>query len=840
MKRKDRVYVFSSIIALLLLCLVAIVLLTSVASPTKDITRKIYSDQFFIMNSVDKYDITIIPDIKNHVFNGTVTIFFPRTTSSKAKLELDASKTLHFHEENNYSIIHNKEEEKLILTIPQNTESLTLNYDGKIFVDDLYGLYQTKDVVTGTIGLATQFESDYARRVFPCIDSPHTRSVFKLSIYAEKDLIALANTKVESQEDYKEGTLYHFKETPSMTSYLVAFCVGKWDKISTKTKRGVEIDIYTLKGRAERGKFSLELAANSIDFYEKYTGVNYVMDALQVVAIPDFAAGAMENYGLVTSRDFFVDCDNETSIISLSRISEVIVHENAHMWFGNLVSPRSWAYTWLNEGFATILPHIALEGTNYFPWSVFYYTVMQGAIDIDISSYTHPIMFDNFSSPDMMFDDISYNKGATVLNMLRLFLTDDVFQQCLKEYLSTYKFTSTTTEELIKSFEKVSGKEVRNFIRTWTEKEGFPTLLVSKTENGMKITQKRITPSGEMSHNVTWPLTLFFSNGKSVQMETKEITVDWFSYVNPGRKVMTIVSYSSEIIEEMKKNWSSIPDDVKWCFLNDLQKLALCGLSDAKTIASFIELCTNEQDAHVISSLASASSFIISALSAETTEDSKNHIKRITEILKKYIRKNKTSDMTLIETETRKALLTIVGHTCGDEEFVNEFKEGRSINENDEFEDLFFYSWTDEGFEKLIALANESNDTRFIQNAQAALSSTRNKNNFQRIVAMFGNEVKWQNAITVLTNLASNLVTKEETFKYMCENLLKLYEIYGDGFRMENILQIAFSSTSNLDEHNKLVSIIENSEIYKQMSSTCDRFKEYNRKAISINKMMRL
>ena len=779
---------------------------------------------------ITKYEIFVEPDLENDLFHGTVKILFNSTLNEKLNFELDAAKSLNFDqsENNNIEFEHDKEREKLKITTLAQTKSILLRYEGKIY-DDFYGLYKTYDITTKTKGVATQFEPHYARRVFPCYDEPSSRAVYQISIYAPNDLMALCNTEVLTTEKYKDGFIYHFKETPCMPSYLVCFCIGIWDQISAKTNRGVNVIVYTYKGRQQRGEFTLNIAKQSIDFLENYTGVNYVMDAIQYVPIPDFAAGAMENYGLVTCRDFYVDSDNQTSITSLSRIAEVIVHENAHMWFGNLVSPKSWDHTWLNEGFATIIPHFVLENTEYFPWSSFYKNVQQSAIDFDLSSYTHPIMVQNVTDPESMFDDITYNKGAAVLNMLRLYLSDSVFQDCLKAYLQKFQFQSTTTDDLIDVFHEVSQKNVAKFFQTWTTQKGFPTLVASiKNKRLLQIKQTRMTLSGIKKHSPTiWPFTLFFSDNIGIEFDSNGVEIQGWD-LNPGRKAMVIIKYSPGLLDRLREEWKvRTPNDIKWVFLSDLERLILCNAEQISTAIDFIKLCDDENDPFVLSSLTSLSLFILQSIGSDTNES-----KLIIDLMSKYLEKlNSKSEYSLIEKETKKQLVLMLHHIGG---LPYQQKKAEIEEDKDEFEDLFYRSWTKDGFNELIQRSNVSNNTRFIQQAQMALGSTRSGSEVQNIISMFGKDIKWQNAIAVMSVMSSNPNTRKELLHYMQENINNLYDTFGNGFQMERVIEILYKCIETNDELEKVNETVESSNFISTLKNVVLRNTELTKAKLKV------
>lgn len=762
-----------------------------------------------------KYELKLIPDIQNLKFSAEINIIFPKT-SINTKLQLNMANTIKISGLDESSYTYNETTETLIFDIPQNTDHIAFNYTGTIY-NDLYGLYLTNDTSSGTLGLATQFEPEYSRRMMPCIDEPFARSVYKLSIVVPKGYLALANTKPVKIVENEKTSFYEFEDTPYMPSYLICICVGKWEKLVGTTNKGVEVSIYTLPSQKEKPNFALKMAKESLEFFESYTNIDYPLQALQLVAISDFAAGAMENYGLVTFRDYLLS-GKEDDKAMMSRAAEVIAHENAHQWTGNLVSPRSWASTWLNEGFASILPHLALESTGYFPWSELYYDTEYRALSFDLSTYTHAVE-DDFEDPEMMFDDISYEKGASVLNMLRLLLGDEIFRKCLSVYLNTFRYSATVTEDLVYSFSQTSGVDLKPFFNAWVRTKGSPVLFVSKTDTGMSIKQYRATYDGkfEVATN-PWPFKLFISEKDYIQVTKVEETHHQFKYLNHGRKTLVVVKYDDEILEEITENWNNIDNDFKWVILQDLERLIMLNLTKKEKLYNILMKCQNETDILVKSTVNDAAMFILNLYNYDSSMAS-DFSEMIYPWADKLFQKGK--DMSVYETDTLKRLVYFGGHICRSEKF-KDLKKYNLLT--DDFTILMFDAWNQTTFDELFDRLDTADATTLLA-IQKSLASTNNQTNCQRIFAEFGLKIKWQNINTVLNVIIVNKNLRNSAIDYFLNNSKKVADVLGVGFQSESYIKICFSSARNLEELEKIEKTVR-SCFKASMDRTINRIKE--------------
>ena len=381
--------------------------------------------------------------------------------------------------------------------------------------------------------IATQFESHHAREVFPCIDEPEAKATFDLQLCTPAAGTVIANTPV--LQESRKGSLKTttFETTPKMPTYLLAFVYGELGYKEAATKDGIQIRCYATAENVDHTSFALDFAVRCLEFYNDYFAINYPLQKCDLIALPDFASGAMENWGCITFREhaMLVDPDN-TSLGAKQHVAMVVAHELAHQWFGNLVTMRWWTDLWLNEGFASWIEHMAVD--HVFPdwqmWTQFVVDEQQPALKLDALEHTHPVEV-AVNHPDeirTIFDTISYSKGASVIHMLHQYLGAADFRDGLRHYLQRHAYGNTDTTDLWAALEEISGKPVKQFMHTWTATPGFPILTAIVKDKEMAISQERflVNPAArKRTGHAKWPVPLL-SNDSAVQAtmtETKQV-----------------------------------------------------------------------------------------------------------------------------------------------------------------------------------------------------------------------------------------------------------------------------------------------------------------------------
>ena len=512
------------------------------------------------------YKLTFEPDLKKFTFHGleSISIDCKKSvnviTMNCAELKIKSCIVKSGQKIIKSSTKLNEKNEELQIKLGEKIRGLCtvdLEFEG-ILNDRLLGFYRSKYQQNGkTKYLATtQFEAADARRAFPCWDEPEAKATYEISIIADNKFTAISNMPVKTKKKTGNKTTYNFQKTPLVSTYLIYLGVGEFEYLTGKAGK-IQIRVVTTKGNISKGKFSLELAKKLLTSYEKYFGIKFPLPKLDLIAVPDFAAGAMENWGAITFRETILLYDPKTSSTRTKQfIAEVISHEIAHMWFGNLVTMKWWNDLWLNESFATFMATKFVD--KFYPewdlWNQFVEDAMNVAMGLDSLKTTHPIDVKVNSPAEIreIFDAISYDKGGCVLRMLENYVGEPNFQKGLKKYLSDFKYKNAKGQDLWDAIGKASKMPVTSMINTWLKQPGFPLVEINQDGNNLKIKQKRylVEPDKKFSKGL-WsiPLSLgleketsktLFSK-KSMSVKLPKNTIGFVA--NYGRKGFYRVKY---------------------------------------------------------------------------------------------------------------------------------------------------------------------------------------------------------------------------------------------------------------------------------------------------------
>ena len=366
-------------------------------------------------------------------------------------------------------------------SIPSGPATLRLSFSGTLN-DELAGFYRSRYTMSdGKQGYmaATQFESTDARRAFPCWDEPGAKATFEVSLVVPEGMTAVSNTPPIDEKDLGDGMrLVRFAETPRMSTYLLAFAVGPLDSIEGKARRGTKLGVWALPDRIGHSRWALDEAIRILDYLNDYYGIPYPLEKLDHIALQDFAAGAMENWGAITYRERILLFDPATSSAQTRQtIVEVIAHETAHMWFGDLVTMAWWDDLWLNESFASWMGAKTTGALHpeWKMWTQFLEEDIVRGLALDGLKSSHPIEVPVRDPAEIreIFDDISYSKGASILRMLEQFLGEATFRRGIRDYLKAHAYGNARTEDLWRALTAASRQPVRALMGSWTRQTGF-------------------------------------------------------------------------------------------------------------------------------------------------------------------------------------------------------------------------------------------------------------------------------------------------------------------------------------------------------------------------------
>jgi len=607
-----------------------------------------------------KYNLEIIPNFTSFKFNGVLRFNFnviektdKITLNSK---ELDIKSSLIASDSDIKVKKTEFDEEKEWVTFSLNKKIglgeyvLIINYEG-ILNDQMAGFYRSK--YTDSKGKdkylgITQFEAVDARRALPCMDEPVHKAIFQITLIIPKDLIGLSNTEVIYENIQDNIKTIKFAETPIMSTYLLAFFVGESDyteAFATIGNKQIPVKVFTPIGESEKGVFARDLCVKVLEFFSEYFDIDYPLNKMDMIAIPDFAAGAMENWGLITYRSKYIMYDETTSIKAKIQLAYTICHELAHQWFGNLVTMSWWSGLWLNEGFATWVGWMAVD--HFFPewnvWHTFYLDEFLRAQQLDSLKNSHPIEVDikKASQVDEIFDAISYSKGACIIAMLVNYLSEEIFQKGIIKYLKKYKYSNARTIDLWNILEEASNKHIFDLIENWTKYQGFPIINLEFKKDSIKLVQEQFNDKESL---VNWNVPLNINKDgiiinlvmKEKSLEVHNFSTKWFK-LNYGQNGFYIVNYDDKSLDKLKKHIIDKKIDIldRAGIINDLFILAQYGYIKLNKPLTFINNYFLEDNFIVLSVIIEKLSMIKS-----TWYDNEIVINKINEILGNLIVKS--------------------------------------------------------------------------------------------------------------------------------------------------------------------------------------------------------
>lgn len=584
------------------------------------------------------YQIHLEPDLKTFKFAGEVLIAVDVVKPVKQiqlnALEMDIHKAeIRSDDGTKYegTVTFDEKDERAIFNFADEIKPgpwrLYVKFTGTLN-EKLRGFYRSsyKDAAGNAKVMATtQFEATHARRAFPCWDEPDFKATYTVTLVIDENLTAVSNGALSSEKKLGNGKKeLVFNETMKMSTYLVAFIVGELEATEPVMAGKTPIRIYAVPGKGGRlAQFAQGIAVHSLNYFANYFGVPYPGEKLDLIAIPDFAFGAMENLGCVTFRETALLVDaKEASHAEQERVADVVAHEIAHMWFGDLTTMGWWNGIWLNEAFATFAEMLAVDTwkPEWKRWESFGAS-RAAAMITDGLEATRPIEYPVARPEECegMFDVLTYEKGASVLRQLEQYITPAVFQKGMNIYLNRHKFANTETSDLWAALAEASGQPVVSLMDSWIYQKGHPVVFVDADASGQKVElrQQRFFYLKDRKSDQSFQVPIMYraktaagDEQDKVLLSEEKTTIslkgklDWI-VVNQGGHGFYRVRYSSDLLARLTKQVFDVLSPVeRFNLVNDTWAMVVAGHTPLVDYMKMLEIFRHERDKNVWSVIA--------------------------------------------------------------------------------------------------------------------------------------------------------------------------------------------------------------------------------------------
>ena len=508
----------------------------------------------------NRYDIRLRPALDDSTFIGTVSIQLDVAIETDTFVLNAAELTIGECSVNGTPATAElvEEADRLIVrtAAPIATGSATMDISfAGILNDKLRGFYRsTYNDANGAeqVIATTQMQSTDCRRAFPCWDEPEFKAVFGITLDIADGLNAISNgpeiERVTTEEnDDGRRTVIRFADTMTMSTYLVAFIVGQLEMTAPTDVNGSPMRVVHIPGKSHLTDFGMDVGVFCLKWFEEYYGIPYPSDKVDLAGLPDFAAGAMENLGCITFRESLLLVDPATSTQNEQQlVVDVVAHELAHMWFGDLVTMRWWNGIWLNEAFATFMEIAACDAyrPDWERWTSFGLE-RSAAFDVDALDSTRSVEFEVRSPADCegMFDVLTYQKGGSLLRMLEQYLGEQTFREGVSHYLGLHSYKNTETNDLWDAIESTSGEPVRRIMDSWIWQPGFPLITATISDDGtsIELSQQRFLLNPESATDPTeqmWVVPVHVSNGGTTTTVLLDSTHTTVALADPAAPVI--------------------------------------------------------------------------------------------------------------------------------------------------------------------------------------------------------------------------------------------------------------------------------------------------------------
>jgi len=748
----------------------------------------------------EHYQLSLTIERANRRFSGIVTMngFTPENIHDirvHAKDLTVTSVTL----DGKSAEFHMEENDELVISHPDiktGRHVVVIAYSGDI-TDGMHGMYPCYFDHNGTKKelIATQFESHHAREVFPCIDEPEAKATFDVSLTTEQNITVLGNMPVTHQRIEDGKLVTTFDTTPRMSTYLLAWVTGELHRKTAITKTGVEVNVWaTVAQDANSLDHALEVAVKTIDFFNDYFGTPYPLPKSDHVALPDFGAGAMENWGLITYREITLLADPKTASISAKQyVAIVVAHELSHQWFGNLVTMKWWNDLWLNESFANFMEYVAIDALypEWDMWLEFSRVEVISALRRDSLAGVQAIRTDVHHPDEIgtLFDPaIVYAKGARLLRMLHQYIGEDAFRSGLQTYFKTYQYGNTTGEDLWKTLGTASGKNIPEFMNAWISQPGFPVVTLAQTSEELTVSQKQFFIGPHSPSDAHWPVPLNASIPELPEiLSEKTVTISTTPTseirLNIGNTAHFISSYDENLrvrlVESIKNDQLNPLDRLQ--LLNEQTLLARGGIIPSSSLIPLVAVYENETQESVWGILVLAVNDLKRFV--ETDVEAEKHLKKFVAHLSANLYQKIGWAQQPNEPETTTKLRAIIiglslysEHPDAVQTALGLFRSTNIDDLNPELRPYILsavvkYSEDPEEIESLITLYKATPNANLRKDIALGLAATKDSVRIKQLLAFITDgTVRQQDVIHWVVQLLQNRVSRAATWNWIRTN----------------------------------------------------------------------
>lgn len=744
------------------------------------------------------YNITFEPDLEKFIYTGREIITFDVAEEIDViildSVDLEIVKCQLLIKAKSVEVEHEVDKGALRLHLNQplikGEYQLIVDFKGTIN-NFLAGWYRSRYQVNGKqkYVATTHFEPADARRVFPCIDNPSYKATFDIALKIDKDLTAVSNMLPVSQKTAgKDKKMVTFAQTPLMSTYLLYLGAGEFEFFESKY-RNVVIRGVATPGKSQHTKFAVESARKFLAYFEEYFDFEYPLPKVDLIAVADFAAGAMEQWGAITFREnILLSIPGRTSIVLQKRIAEVIAHELAHQWFGNLVTMKWWDDLWLNESFATFMAYKALH--HFWPewhvWTDYLTDTVFEGMGLDSLRSSHPIQvqIEDVAGINELFDEIAYDKGGSILRMLEEYLSPDVFRDGLRVYISKFQYRNAEGKDLWNTLENTSGKPVSQLMESFITQTGFPSLFVNLQGATLSVRQERFSFTSNKD-NEKWFVPLVIQDDKSVSrhlLEEKAHTfllsrTPEFVKVNYNYSGFYISTYSDDTFTSLGKYLDKLHTIDRVGILHDLYYAVLAGRRTIVDFVDFVErFYSREKDptvlAYVLNKLLSNYLFLQKERLEILTKD---FALRALELVDRQPQKGEDPDRVILRNLALFSL-SILNHKetlrFGSEQFLTFLEDEKSLHQDLRGVVYGLAVWgDDENYHKVLDLYRKSNIAEEQVKFLSAMCRTRNETLLSKTMDFsMSKDVSYANITYIFASLSRNPYARRLSIDWLIGN----------------------------------------------------------------------